>query len=325
MSTPRAWTSVSGQTTAGKEIVVQGEESLRTVRFDPKLARITVDTSVTPPRIVLTSSVDLTPIEASVAALGARLTTAEGEIDALQTAPPTHGSSHLTAGSDPIPLAGGAADGLMSTAHFGLLNQATNAASGGALVRRDGSGNARFAEPVDGSDAATKDYVDNAIGASLAELDMTDLAAYRTVARQATNSAYGNTFLARGNCSATAIKFYHKASGTETIRVRLWDLIASTSIATATTSVSADGVYTVTFASSVALSKGKLYAAVCYNETNNVDVRMTAVATFDNLASNSRHTASALLDRTTSAHTNGGGDIQPTALTAVFPVQLVAV
>lgn len=74
---PRAWTSIAGQSPGGAARLIVGEETLRTVYYDPTFARVEVDTTVTPPRVTVTSSAaiagqaDLTALTARVAALEA--------------------------------------------------------------------------------------------------------------------------------------------------------------------------------------------------------------------------------------------------------------
>lgn len=76
MGAPRAWTTVSGLTPADKAIAVQGDESMRTVNFDPAFARVEIDTSVTPPRVKVTGG-------ATISALGESIEDLEREIEGL--------------------------------------------------------------------------------------------------------------------------------------------------------------------------------------------------------------------------------------------------
>lgn len=70
---PRAWVTISGQSPAGAAATIIGQESLRTVYFDPAFARIETDTSVTPHRVTVTGGADGT-------ALGARVDAVEDDI-----------------------------------------------------------------------------------------------------------------------------------------------------------------------------------------------------------------------------------------------------
>lgn len=81
MGAPRAWTSISGQTAAGKEIVVSGEEALRTIRIDPDLATIAVDTGANPPRVVVSAAMIIAGLDARVAALEAQLAALLARVD----------------------------------------------------------------------------------------------------------------------------------------------------------------------------------------------------------------------------------------------------
>lgn len=83
MGAPRAWTTISGKTPGGADLAVQGEEALRTAHFDPDFCRIEIDTSVNPPRVLITSPAvdelerDLNTLTNSVTALAARVTALE--------------------------------------------------------------------------------------------------------------------------------------------------------------------------------------------------------------------------------------------------------
>ena len=90
MGAPRAWTTVSGQDTDERPLAVVGQESLRTVYFNPNFARIEIDTTVTPPRVVVSSPAlealdrglddladELDAAEAATTALAARVTALE--------------------------------------------------------------------------------------------------------------------------------------------------------------------------------------------------------------------------------------------------------
>lgn len=52
---PRAWVAVSGQDPNGVEHEFVGQEALRKVRYDPAFARVALDTSVNPPRLVVSA------------------------------------------------------------------------------------------------------------------------------------------------------------------------------------------------------------------------------------------------------------------------------
>ena len=73
MGAPRAWTTISGQTVAGRALSIVGQEALRTVYFDPSFARIELDTTSTPPRVVVYASATVATLQADVAALTARV------------------------------------------------------------------------------------------------------------------------------------------------------------------------------------------------------------------------------------------------------------
>lgn len=60
-------------------------------------------------------------------------------------------------------LATSSADGLMSYAHYRMLDNATYAQTASRLVQRDSSGRARFNNPAHDEDAANKGYVDGLI------------------------------------------------------------------------------------------------------------------------------------------------------------------
>jgi hypothetical protein len=55
MGAPRAWTTVSGQTEASVPLAVVGQEALRTVHYHPDVFSIAIDTTVIPPRVVVSS------------------------------------------------------------------------------------------------------------------------------------------------------------------------------------------------------------------------------------------------------------------------------
>ena len=70
-----------------------------------------------------------------------------------------------------IDLATGAAPGAMSAADKLLLDAATSAAAGNAVVKRDANARASFNTPIDASHAATKSYVDGLITATADYVD----------------------------------------------------------------------------------------------------------------------------------------------------------
>ena len=74
---PRAITTISGQSPAGAAVSIIGQEALRTVYVDPALGRIAVDTSVTPPRVTITPTTDVSTIAADIVAINDRLTLVE--------------------------------------------------------------------------------------------------------------------------------------------------------------------------------------------------------------------------------------------------------
>lgn len=82
MGAPRALTSVSGQTEAGAEIIVQGEEALRTVRVHPDLARVVINRNVIPPRVELVLS--STGFAADIATINETLAAHTSAISGLQ-------------------------------------------------------------------------------------------------------------------------------------------------------------------------------------------------------------------------------------------------
>jgi hypothetical protein len=79
MGAPRAWTAVSGQTTDGTERTIVGEEALRKVRFDPAFARIELDSTVAPPRVVVSAAPAAVDVVGLIVALTARVTALEAK------------------------------------------------------------------------------------------------------------------------------------------------------------------------------------------------------------------------------------------------------
>lgn len=74
---PRAWTSIAGQSPTGAAASIIGQEALRTVYIDPALGRIAVDTSVTPPRVTITATTDVSTFADDIIAINDRLTLVE--------------------------------------------------------------------------------------------------------------------------------------------------------------------------------------------------------------------------------------------------------
>jgi hypothetical protein len=79
MGAPRAWTAVSGQTTDGTERTIVGEEALRKVRFDPAFARIELDSTVAPPRVVVSAAPAAVDVVGLIVALTARVAVLEAK------------------------------------------------------------------------------------------------------------------------------------------------------------------------------------------------------------------------------------------------------
>ena len=75
-----------------------------------------------------------------------------------------HASTHVTGGTDIIPNAvAGGNSGLMSGADKQKLDDATATDIASTLVMRDTNKRAKFADPAENQDAATKKYVDDSI------------------------------------------------------------------------------------------------------------------------------------------------------------------
>jgi hypothetical protein len=81
---PRAWTTITGQTPASAAVAIQGQETLRTVYFDPAFARVEIDTSVNPPRAKITSG--LTQLTADVVQLQLDVNSINTSIGVLESA-----------------------------------------------------------------------------------------------------------------------------------------------------------------------------------------------------------------------------------------------
>ena len=76
----------------------------------------------------------------------------------------THATTHVTGGTDVIPDAvAGGNSGLMSGADKKKLDDATATDTASTLVMRDTNKRAKFADPAENQDAATKKYVDDSI------------------------------------------------------------------------------------------------------------------------------------------------------------------
>jgi len=74
----------------------------------------------------------------------------------------SHASTHITGGTDVIPDAvAGESSGLMSGADKQKLDDATATDTAFTLVIRDANKRAKFADPAENQDAATKKYVDD--------------------------------------------------------------------------------------------------------------------------------------------------------------------
>jgi hypothetical protein len=78
--------------------------------------------------------------------------------------PKAHASTHVTGGTDIIPNAvAGGNSGLMSGADKQKLDDATATDIASTLVMRDTNKRAKFADPAENQDAATKKYVDDSV------------------------------------------------------------------------------------------------------------------------------------------------------------------
>ena len=78
--------------------------------------------------------------------------------------PKAHASTHVTGGTDIIPNAvAGGNSGLMSGADKKKLDDATATDIASTLVMRDTNKRAKFADPAENQDAATKKYVDDSV------------------------------------------------------------------------------------------------------------------------------------------------------------------
>jgi len=76
----------------------------------------------------------------------------------------SHASTHITGGTDVIPDAvAGESSGLMSGADKQKLDDATATDTASTLVMRDDNKRAKFADPAENQDAATKKYVDDSV------------------------------------------------------------------------------------------------------------------------------------------------------------------
>jgi hypothetical protein len=75
----RAWVAVSGQTTDGTPRAIIGEEALRTVYFDPTFARIELDSTVAPPRVVVSAAPAAVDVVGLIVALTARVAVLEAK------------------------------------------------------------------------------------------------------------------------------------------------------------------------------------------------------------------------------------------------------
>lgn len=238
-------------------------------------------------------------------------------------APTSHATTHIGGGSDAIPLAvSGGAAGLLSGTLAALLAGATNLATALALVVRDAAGRFKAADPAASDDVATKGYADTAIESATTDLATLAVTNGRTMSRNAAGNTYGNCVMARKNCTATAIRFAHSSLGAaETIKVSLWDAQTGLRMTSENVSVSSSGTVEVTLTSPQALTVGKVYKVTAFNSTNSVNVTLNP-GFFDNLTVSTVFLASPCLMRTTGV--NVAGDNNPTTLSGLFPVHLVA-
>ena len=93
-------------------------------------------------------------------------TVCEGDDERLSNArtPLPHSSTHITGGTDIIPNAvPGGSSGLMTGADKKKLDDATATNIASTLVMRDTNKRAKFADPAENQDAATKKYVDDSV------------------------------------------------------------------------------------------------------------------------------------------------------------------
>lgn len=82
--------------------------------------------------------------------------------------------SDLSAVTVDIADASGATKGLMAAAHFTAVNDATDAATAGTVVKRDAAGTFHVATPTAATHPATKDYVDTLVSSGMTIKGATD-------------------------------------------------------------------------------------------------------------------------------------------------------
>lgn len=85
--------------------------------------------------------------------------------------------SDLSAVSVDVDSASAGGQGLMAAAHFTLVNDATNAATAGTMVKRDASGDFSVNTPTSPNHPATKDYVDTLVSSGMIIKGATDCSA----------------------------------------------------------------------------------------------------------------------------------------------------
>jgi hypothetical protein len=186
--------TISGQTPAGAAFAKNGEESLRTVYFDPAFARVTVDTSVNPPRLVVSLSPDNTGVELSSATPLAIGTAAAGNGTEASAWNHVHAHGDQLGGSLHAVAVAGASAGFISAANqtkleaieagadvtdFGNVSAALSAASGNISINSVRIAN--VADPVDDDDADTKGARNDAIAAASSGAKRLDFGATNNV------------------------------------------------------------------------------------------------------------------------------------------------
>jgi len=262
----------------------------------------------------------------------------EVDLSALEATAPTADEKAALAGTSGAPGVGNeyvtdddprldeavpsGAAGLLSGAFAALLTAATSAATALTLVLRDAAGRFKAADPDAADDVATKGYVDGLIDSATTDLATLAATNGRTTTRNPNSLTYGSCIIARKNCTATAIRFYHNSLGAaETIKVSLWDAQTGTRMTFENVSVSASGIVEVALTSSQSLTVGKTYKVTAFNSTNNVNVVLNT-GLFDGIVAATIFLASSTLLRTCGV--NGAGDVNPTTVAGLYPVHLVA-
>ncbi len=178
---PRAWVAVSGQDPDGVEHEFVGQESLRKVRYDPVFARVALDTSVNPPRLVVSQSPDNTGVELSVATPLAIGTAAAGDGTEASAWNHVHAHGNQLGGSLHALAVAGVSHGFISATHqtklegietgadvtdFGNVSTALSSAS--SSLSFNGERLTNVGAPVDGDDADTPDARNTAITTAVA-------------------------------------------------------------------------------------------------------------------------------------------------------------